>query len=206
MTLCEAIFIVLFLASVMVAIAVFLLAVTRRKAAAWRMFLGMGAVWCVYFVILVASNLMARPRVTAAGEDRCFDEMCFAVVKAQTLSSLPVRPDRALYVITVRATSHSRSRTQAEGGLRARLYADGKYFAVSAQAQQAYELEHGKGRGLSQRLAPGESIRSVVVFEVPQSVMHPGLTLDHGFTPGYFVLGESPFFRGPDIITLPEMQ
>jgi hypothetical protein len=43
----------------------------------------------------------------------------------------------------------------------------------------------------------------VLVFEVPGEITHPALTLDHGFTPGYFVIGESPFFHKPPIMELP---
>jgi len=39
---------------------------------------------------------------------------------------------------------------------------------------------------------------------VPQRIAHPALTLDHGFTPGYFVIGESPFFHKPNIHQLPD--
>ncbi len=146
---------------------------------------------------------LCRQSVVAPGQDRCFDEMCFAVVEAQALNSSPAAPDLTMYIVTVRATSHSRGRTQAEGGLRARLYSDGEYFKVSEQAQSDYELQHGKTPQITQKLAPGESIVSVLVFAVPLNVTHPGLVLDHGFTPGYFVIGESPFFHAPEILQLP---
>ena len=49
-----------------------------------------------------------------------------------------------------------------------------------------------------------KGVLSVLVFEVPQTMMQPELTLDHGFTPGYLVFGESPFFHKPDIHELPK--
>lgn len=205
MTLYDLLFILLSLGSVIVVIAILILFANGRRSAALKALLGAGAVWCVYFVLLAAFDLTARPLVIAPGQDRCFDEMCFAVVSAQASSSPSANfAGRRLYVVSVRVTSHSLGRTQSEGGIRARLYDHGKYFEISKQAQREYELEHGKSPMLTQRLSPGESINSVVVFDVPRSVAHPGLTLDHGFTPGYFVIGESPFFHGPDIYTLPQ--
>jgi hypothetical protein len=100
-------------------------------------------------------------------------------------------------------TSHSRGRAQSEGGLRGRLYFDGTYVNVSEVAQKAYEAQHGANPKLMQMISPGESILSVLIFEVPQGIEHPALALDHGFTPGYFVIGESPFFHKPDVHQLP---
>lgn len=203
MTLYELLFIVLFLATVAAAAGVLVLAATRRRASAAKVLLTTVAVWSIYLAILAISDAAARQVVIRPGEDHCFDEMCFAVVDNQTSFSL-TQPDHTTWVVTVRATSHSRGRTQAEGGLRARLYANGMFFNVSEQAQKEYESAHGKTPPLTQRLAPGESIQSVLVFDLPRSMTHPGLALDHGFTPGYFVIGESPFFHEPDILQLPK--
>jgi hypothetical protein len=205
MTLYELIFILLFLSSVIAAFGILILIGTRRRSAARKILLGAGTIWCVYFVLLAASDLITKPLVIAPGQDRCFDEMCFAVVNAQTsTSSTTSSADRKLYAVTVRVTSHSRGRTQGEGGLRARLYDHGQFFDISTQAQKEYELEHGRSPVLTQRLSPGESIQSVLIFDVPNSITQPSLTLDHGFTPGYFVIGESPFFHGPDLLKLPQ--
>ena len=158
----------------------------------------------MYFVLLTASDLMTKPLVIPPGQDRCFDEMCFAVVRAQTpVSSSTSSADRKLYLVTVRVTNRSLGRTESENGIRARLYDHGQYFDPSTPAQNEYQREHGRSPVLRQRLAPGESIESVVAFDVPRSIAHPSLTVNHGFTPGYFIFGESPFFHGPDLFTLP---
>lgn len=201
MTLYELLFIVLFLGTVVAVVGVLVLAATRRMASAAKVLLTTGAVWSLYFAILVVSDATAQQVVIKAGEDHCFDEMCFAVVDNQ-VSSSRTQPNNMTYAVTVRVTSRSRGRTQAEGGLRARLYTTGRYVNVSEQAQKEYETMHGKTPQLTERLAPGESIQSVLVFDVPQVMKRPGLALDHGFTPGYFVIGESPFFHKPDIFQL----
>ena len=109
-----------------------------------------------------------------------------------------------LYAVKVRVTSHSLGRAQSEGGLRGRLYDGERYIDVSEAAQRAYDAQHGDSPGLTERIAPGQSVVSVLVFEAPQSTTQPALTLDHGFTPGYFIIGESPFFHKPDIHQLPD--
>jgi len=203
MTLYELVFILLFLGSV---VSLLLSAVLRRKTR--KILLALASVWGVYLVVLVVTDVLSPQKVFKAGEDECFDEMCFAVADVQTMPAQAIDPSvttaTTLYIVQVRATSHSRGRAQAEGGLRGRLYSDGTYINVSEAAQKAYEAQHGESPTLTQKIAPGESILSVLVFEVPQSIPHPALTLDHGFTPGYVVIGESPFFHRPDIHELPD--
>ena len=204
MTLFELIFIVLFLGT---AIGCFFALFLRRIVPSRSILFGLASVWAVYLLILAVTDALSSPKVFKVGEQQCFDEMCFSVVDAKTMPPQTFHPSHnvtgAPYVITVRATSHSRGRAQAEGGLRARLYSGGKYLNVSDALQKAYEVQHGATSTLTQRIAPGESTLVVLVFAVPLDMAHPSLTLDHGFTPGYFVIGESPLFHEPDIHRLP---
>ena len=123
MTLYEILFILLFLGSVIAGIGVLILVGTGRRFTAWKILMRAGAVWCVYFVLLGVSDLLANPLVVAPGQDRCFDEMCFAVMNARTLSSpAQTSTGRKLYVLTIRVTSHSRGRAQSEGGNKAGVH------------------------------------------------------------------------------------
>jgi hypothetical protein len=205
MTLYELVFILLFLGSV---IALLVCPFLGRKGATAKVLAALASVWGVYLVILAITDLLARQQVFQVGEAQCFDEMCFAVTGLQTMPAQALHATGAtsgnFYVVTVRMTSHSRGRAQAEGGLRGRLYDNGAYLNVSAAGQNAYAAQHGESPKLTQKIAPGETIMSVLVFEVPQGMLHPAFTLDHGFTPGYFVIGESPFFHKPDIHELPQ--
>jgi len=206
MTLYELLFILLFLGS----LATLLISVFLRHGGAFKkILLTLAAVWGIYLTVLTATDVLASQKVTKIGEERCFDEMCFAVTEVQTppqLSAFDPSIAEKLYVITVRVTSHSRGRTQAEGGIRARLSENGRFFNIFEPAQQAYEAQHAESPKLTQRLAPGESILSVLVFDVPGNITTPTLALDHRLTPGYFVIGESPFFHKPDIFLLPQDQ
>jgi hypothetical protein len=207
MTLSELIFILLFLGSV---ISLLLSPFLRRTGAFRKILLALILVWGVCLAIVAVTDVFSPQKVFRVGEDQCFDEMCFAVSDVQTLPEQAFNPagtsSRRLYVVKIRVTSHSRGRPQAEGGLRGRLYDGDTYFSVSEAAQKAYDSEHGESPRLTRKIAPGESILCILVFDVPQTIVHPALTLDHGFTPGYFVIGESPFFHKPDIHELPDGQ
>lgn len=152
--------------------------------------------------------MAARPqRTIPVGQELCFDEMCFSVVNVQVVlqlgpASQPVKADGRFYVITVRVSSHSRGRVQSEGGLRALLWNSGNYYEVSSGGQRAWESVNGKTAKLTARLQPGESVESVQVFDLPQEASAPGLALSHGFTPGYFIIGECPLFHKPRTLKL----
>ena len=208
MTVYDLIFILLFLGTV---VSLFLSALSRRKPGSRKTLAGLASVWVVYLGILVVTDVLSPQKVFKIGEDQCFDEMCFAVAGAQTMPNQVFHASaavpRMLYVVKIRVASHSRGRAQAEGGLRGRLYDNDKYINVSESAQNAYSSQYGESPKLTQKIGPGESALSILVFDVPQGLMqHPALTLDHGFTPGYFVIGESPFFHKPDIHQLPSVQ
>lgn len=137
---------------------------------------------------------VSSQKVFKIGEEQCFDEMCFAVVGVQAMPNQGFHASAAapsmLYVVKIRVASHSRGRAQAEGGLRWRLYDNDKYINVSEPAQKAYDSQYGGSPKLTQKIGPGESIVCNLVFDMAQGLMqHPVLTLDHGFTPGFFVIG-----------------
>jgi len=204
MTLFELLFILLFLGSM---ISLVTSAFRWRRGGARKILAALFGVWCVYLVILAITDVFSSQKIFKNGQEQCFDEMCFALAEAQTMPAQAVDPSAAagstIYVVKIRATSHSRGRAQAESGLRGRLYDGGMYINVSDSAQKAYDTQHGESPKLTQKIAPGESIVCILVFEAPQGTTNPTLTLDHGFTPGYFVIGESPFFHNPDIHQLP---
>jgi len=208
MTLFELLFILLVLLSVGVLVLGVVLGTTKGWSEGGKVLRVVGGTWAVYLTVLAIADILAQQHVTPVGEERCFDEMCFTVTSAKRLrdfASAPA-PGHAYYVVRVRVTSRSLGRSQAEGGLRARLYQDGKYFEAPPDAQQAYDRRCGTSARLTQRLDPGESLVSPLVFEWSADSRVPPLVLDHGFTPGYLVIGESPFFHKPDIMLIPSVQ
>ncbi len=206
MTFYDLIFILLFLGSLA---GLLLSALLWRTTTSRKILISLATVWSVYLLILVVSDIFSSQKVFKPGEDECFDEMCFAVVGNQTIPAQALDPSKntaasKFIAVTIRITNHSLGRAESEGGLRGRLYEGGAYINVSDIAQKAYDAQHSENIRLTHKISSGESTFSVLVFEVPQQMPHPSLTLDHGFTPGYFVIGESPFFHKPDIHQLPQ--
>ena len=206
MTIYELIFILLFLGSLA---GLLLGALLWRTTTSRKILISLATAWSVYLLILVVSDIFSSQKVFKPGEAECFDEMCFAVVGNQTIPAQAVDPSSStaaskFTAVTIRITNHSLGRAESEGGLRGRLYEGGAYINVSDFAQKAYDAQHGENVRLTHKISSGESTFSVLVFAVPPEMPHPSLTLDHGFTPGYFVIGESPFFHKPDIHQLPQ--
>ncbi|HEV2485460.1 MAG TPA: hypothetical protein VGT08_08005 [Terracidiphilus sp.] len=203
----ELLFLALLLASSIALIGVLILVVLGKRRAGMRMLLAFVVGWAGYLLIVALVSAATPQRIVPMGQERCFDEMCFAVVHAETASQLGLESQAAhangrFYIVTVRVSSRSRGRAQSEAGLRAMLWDAGKSYEVSLEGQSAWEEANGETASLTARLQPGESITSVQVFDLPVQSTAPGLVLSHGFTPGYFVIGESPILRKPTLMRI----
>ena len=203
----ELLFIALFLASTIMLIGALIAMFRGKVRAGTRVLFGLAACWAVYLLIVALVSVATPQRSIPMGQERCFDEMCFAVVHSETATKLglagqTVQANGRFYVVALRVTSRSRGRAQSEGGLRALLWEAGKSFEVSPAGQQAWKAVNGETASLTTRLEPGESVTSVQVFDLPADTSTPGLVLTHGFTPGYFVIGESPIFREPALMRI----
>ncbi len=206
----ELLLIGLFLASLTALICVLVLAVRGRRRSATQTLRALAATWAIYLLTVVAvagATALQPQRIIPMGQELCFDEMCFSVIDAQAVTQLgpasdPVKAHGQFQVITVRVSSRSRGRTQSEGGLYALLWNSGKYFNVSPDGQRAWQASNGETAKLAARLRPGESVDSVQIFDLPRESSGTGLVLSHGFTPGYFVIGECPLFHKPTILRL----
>jgi hypothetical protein len=184
------------------------LLILSRRSAAKRLLIGLGIGWAAYLSIVFIVAAATPQRVVPMHKDLCFDEMCFAVVNVQTVSSLGanIRPARAtdiFYIVTVRVSSRARGRPQSERGLRAYLWSSGRCFEPSPRGQSEWQATHPEtSAALTTRVSPGQSILSDQLFEVPEPATNLGLVLNHGFTPGYFVIGECPLFHKPTVFQL----
>jgi hypothetical protein len=203
----ELLFLLFVLATVLALIATIVLHMSRRHKVAYRTMVATAAAWVAYLAIVAAVSASTPQRVLGMNEDLCFDEICFAAVDFRVAPQLgpadrPTKASGIFSIVTVRVSSHSRGRTQSEGGLRARLWDGARYYDASAVGQQAYLASGASSAPLTARLSPGETVQSIQVFDMPLQVPSLQLVLDHGFTPGYFVIGESPLFHQPTVIKL----
>ena len=91
--------------------------VLRRWIFARRLALSVILVWALYLGIGTAVAISAPQHIMALGEDRCFDEMCYAVTGwNRTLST---SAGRSFYLVDVRIANRSRGRAQREVGRKA---------------------------------------------------------------------------------------
>ena len=197
-----------FLPASVIALLVAVVSLTHgRRRRGKRILLSLIVSWCGYLAIVAIVSAITPQHVIPLGQERCFDEMCFAVVESKTAAELgpagrTVKAHGIFHVVTIRVSSHSRGRAQREGGLRAMLWADEKSYQVSPEGQSGWDAASGPTAPLDVRMEPGESVESVQVFDLPVESTDPGLVLSHGFTPGYFVIGESPIFRKPTLMRI----
>jgi hypothetical protein len=195
----------LFLAFVLItllAIAAAILALVRgRRLAAARLGFRFAIAWLVYFGAVTLASGVLPQKVYHLGEDMCFDEICFAVTQAQEILRADAPRESASFAVSIRVSNDSRGRTQAESWLQPVLWSNGRPQAPSAQRQREWDARH-ENSPLTRRIAPGESYISVQLFDLPREGHPTQLSFDHGLTPEYLVLGESPLMRPPKIIEL----
>jgi hypothetical protein len=199
----EAFFLLAVALSCFALIAVVILLFRRRSAAARRLLVVLALTWGAYFSIVFLVAATARHEILPMNRELYFDEMCFAVAHVETAKQIGTATANGIfYVVTVRVNNHARGRAQSEFGLRALLWSDGKRYETSSAAQRAWTESHPESLPLTARIQPGQSILSDQVFDVPAPVTGLGLFFSHGFTPGYFVIGECPLFHKPTVIQL----
>jgi hypothetical protein len=196
MTLFDLLLILLLLATVAGVVTAFAALFFRRRALATRSLVAVVSAWAVYLGIGTAVALMTPQHIVSLGEDRCFDEMCFAVMGYHRTPST-----------NVRISNHSRGRAQREIGRKGVLIdRAGRVYEVSTQGMQALSPANGAPLpGLDAEVAPGQSLQTKLVFELPEEVHYPGFALgsDLTFNPARIVIGdEDHYLHWPTVVPL----
>lgn len=183
----------------------------RRWRFAGRLFAGLLALWIVYLGAGTLIAVLAPQRILPLGEDRCFDEMCFAVtgwkrVPASGLAGYGARTDRVFLVVDVRVSSHSSGRAQREAG-RKGLVLDqaGHTYEVSPEGMRAFAPTGGSLPGLDAEVAPGQSVNTRLVFDVPEDTRNHAFTLGTNlavFPPRIILANDEHFLHKPTIVPL----
>lgn len=197
----EALFLLGALLSTVGLVAAVVLLIRRRFTAGNRLLLTLAISWAAYLSIVFLVAAMARPQIVPLNHDLCFDEMCFAVANVATTRRIgSATASGIFYVVTVRVSNHARGRAQSELGLCALLWSGDRRIEPSSIAQREGVESHPDSLPLTARIQPGQSILSEQVFDVPTQATGLGLFFSHGFTPGYFVIGECPLFHRPTML------
>jgi hypothetical protein len=148
------------------------------RGAAWIV-----VVWSVYLGVLIGVSLLQKRHIVAMGEEQCYDEMCFTVMRADELPGFPAHEARRLIRVSVRVSNRGH-KAESEGLIRA--------YLEDARGRLWGESPGLSGVRLTTRVAAGSSIVSEPVFDVASDATGLGLVFTHGQRqPGVLVIGGS---------------
>jgi hypothetical protein len=205
MTLFDLLLILLVLASIAGTVIALAALLFRRRGLAVGTLAAIVGAWIAYLGIGTAVALASPQHIMKFGEDRCFDEMCFAVMGYHRLPA--TNPGKALYLVEVRISNQSGGRAQREIGRKGVLVdRAGHVYEVSTHAIQAFSpVGAAPYPGLDAEVAPGQKLETKLVFELPENVDYPGFALssDLKFNPAKVVIcDEDHFLHWPTVVPL----
>ncbi len=177
----------------------------RRWKLALRLALAMVLAWAAYLGVGTVVAIRAPQHIMALGEERCFDEMCFAVMGYNRTPSS--NAGKSFYLVDVRITNRSRGRAQRENGRKGVLIdRSGRIYEVSRDGMEAMSVAGAPPYpGLDAEVEPGQSLETKLVFELPTDVDYPGFALasDLAVNPARIVIGdEEHFLHWPTVVPL----
>ena len=151
--------------------------------AARRQLAGVGVCVALYATILIATSVLAPQTVIPPGAQRCWDDWCLTVERAERTEVIPpgiaADADHDLLVLTLRIASRARRVPQRESGVRLFILdASGTRYDTDSSAQQAMLASGTAGDSIGTVLAPGASFVHHEVFRVPRTATGLGLGKD----------------------------
>ncbi len=205
MTIFDLLLIVLVLATVAGIGTVLAALFFRRRALAAALLAAILGGWVLYLGIGTAVALTTPQHIMRLGEDRCFDEMCFAVTGWNRTPS--TNAGKSLYVVDVRIANRSRGHVQREIGRKGVLIdRSGRVYEVSSEGMHAISpVNTAPYPGLDAEVAPAQALETKLVFELPQDVDYPGFALasNLAINPARIVIGdEDHFLHWPTVVPL----
>jgi len=139
--------------------------------------------WAVYLGVLIGVSLLQKQRVVAMGQEQCYDEMCFTVMRADELPGFAAHEARRLIQVSVRVSNRGH-KAESEGLIRA--------YLVDARGRLWGEPPGLSGVRLTTRVAAQSSVVCEPVFDVASDATGLGLVFTHGQRqPGVLVIGGS---------------
>jgi hypothetical protein len=155
------------------------------------------AVWLLYLAVLATVSLTARPRQVAIGQEQCFHEMCFAVMRAEVMPGYLTQNGAQLIRVAVLVTNSSAAKTRSDCHLRS--------YLVDAQGRKWKEIPGLEGVRLTTTVPPHTSVTSEPVFKVVGDATDLALVFTQGRgLRGALVIGDRDSLFHP-LVTVPLM-
>jgi hypothetical protein len=210
MTPFDLLLIVLVLATAAALAATIMALALRRWKGALQLGAGVVLAWILYLGVGAVVAVSTPQRTMAIGQDRCFDEMCYAVTGFRRSATIDA-PDKVIQaqgvflIVNVRVSNRSKGHAQRERGRTGVLLdPSGRVYEQSAQSTQALALSDGPPSGLDAMVEPGQPLAVTLVFDVPANA-HPAFALasNLAINPARIVIGdEQHLFHKPTIVPL----
>jgi len=182
----------------------------RRWTFVGKVLAGLIAVWIVYLGAGTAAALLTPQHVMSIGEDRCFDEMCFAVTGVQRTASIGsagsmTKAQGVFFIVDVKITDRGGHAQKENGRNGVIVDQSGQIYRESQAGLLALSQVGGPLPGLDSKVEAGQSVATKLVFDVPVSAAQPAFVLgsDLKFNPASIVIAdECHFLHKPTIVPL----
>lgn len=162
-----------------------ILTARRRWRGVRRLASGMTVFLAIYAAALLLASLLSHDRLLNLNQRRCFDDWCEAVAGVQRATpDGAIATDGDLLIVNLRVSSQARRITQRPSNPHIWIEdAQGQRYEVSPGGQAAWERAHGASRPVDDRIGPGESFTTPLVFAVPPLTASPAFIITEG--PGW---------------------
>ena len=120
------------------------------------------------------------------GTDTCFDDWCATVtgIERPTTLGTPdqrIKPHGQFIILHITMSNHARGIAQKPSEPRIHLIDQkGKSYSYSFEAQQAFEKLHGPQIPLDSRLELGQSLETLLVFDIPKETVPVKAVIEEG--------------------------
>lgn len=195
MTPFDLLFVLVFLAFIVILGLAAVQAVRGRLAHAARLLASLGVGLALYLALVVAVSFVVPPRTVAAGGNRCFDDWCMGVVAVAHTATETAE----VYTITLRLANQARRVAQREQGVVVYLVDEAGQSFAPAVDETAVPF--------NVLLQPSEMMTTTRTFRVPAPVGTLRLAVAHTGGrrfPGLFIINDdSSLGHQPTWLSLP---
>lgn len=198
-------------------VVVFALLRRKRELAKYGLLAALG-IAAIYGGVLLAASLASQQKVLRPGEQKYFCEIdcheAYSVADVATAKTLGTSPRQATaagtyYIVKVRAWFDERTISSRRprdlpltpGARRAVVVdAQDREYPPAAEGLAALEQVEGAVPPLNQRLLPGESYVTALVFDLPPGVQNPRLLISNSDPISHVLIGHENSFLHKKIL------